>query len=226
MTVEGEKDSAQPRSIPSLRWWIGGILFASTVINYIDRANPPTGLAQARLFPSGFQSVNAGWQRLSTTVGHRSAERSHRSLSCRCTFAGDGVSHWDGRRNRDDHCIQVDRTFLIRTAGIRRTFVRSHRDCGGPNPIHRDDIGVVTGYATREPRIRGSYGESELYSCECGSFAPPFILMPQRSSRGGGGHETLRCHRHGSSRTRHLRYRIQGNPEGPLREQICEGSRH
>jgi ACS family hexuronate transporter-like MFS transporter len=30
-------NSAQPRSIPSLRWWIGGILFASTVINYIDR---------------------------------------------------------------------------------------------------------------------------------------------------------------------------------------------
>src|SRR5499425_3152701 len=27
--------SAQP--IPSLRWWIGGLLFASTVINYIDR---------------------------------------------------------------------------------------------------------------------------------------------------------------------------------------------
>jgi len=26
-----------PRSIPGLRWWIGGILFASTVINYIDR---------------------------------------------------------------------------------------------------------------------------------------------------------------------------------------------
>lgn len=25
------------RAIPSLRWWIGGILFASTVINYIDR---------------------------------------------------------------------------------------------------------------------------------------------------------------------------------------------
>ena len=24
-------------SIPSLRWWIAGILFASTVINYIDR---------------------------------------------------------------------------------------------------------------------------------------------------------------------------------------------
>jgi ACS family hexuronate transporter-like MFS transporter len=28
---------AAPRSISSLRWWIGGILFASTVINYIDR---------------------------------------------------------------------------------------------------------------------------------------------------------------------------------------------
>jgi MFS transporter, ACS family, hexuronate transporter len=25
------------RAVPSLRWWIGGILFASTVINYVDR---------------------------------------------------------------------------------------------------------------------------------------------------------------------------------------------
>src|SRR6202140_1263371 len=25
------------KPIPSLRWWIGGLLFASTVINYIDR---------------------------------------------------------------------------------------------------------------------------------------------------------------------------------------------
>ena len=29
--------SIRARPIPSLRWWIGGILFASTVINYIDR---------------------------------------------------------------------------------------------------------------------------------------------------------------------------------------------
>src|SRR5438477_7506462 len=29
--------SSQRRPIPALRWWIGGILFASTVINYIDR---------------------------------------------------------------------------------------------------------------------------------------------------------------------------------------------
>jgi ACS family hexuronate transporter-like MFS transporter len=29
--------SHRPRPIPSLRWWIGGLLFASTVINYIDR---------------------------------------------------------------------------------------------------------------------------------------------------------------------------------------------
>ena len=27
----------RPRFIPSLRWWIAGLLFASTVINYIDR---------------------------------------------------------------------------------------------------------------------------------------------------------------------------------------------
>ncbi len=27
----------QPRTLPSLRWWIGGLLFTSTVINYIDR---------------------------------------------------------------------------------------------------------------------------------------------------------------------------------------------
>src|SRR6202000_1824 len=26
-----------PRTIPSLRWWIVALLFASTVINYIDR---------------------------------------------------------------------------------------------------------------------------------------------------------------------------------------------
>jgi ACS family hexuronate transporter-like MFS transporter len=37
MPVAGQIGSAQPRSIPSLRLWIGGILFASTVINYIDR---------------------------------------------------------------------------------------------------------------------------------------------------------------------------------------------
>ena len=27
----------QARPIPALRWWIGGVLFASTAINYIDR---------------------------------------------------------------------------------------------------------------------------------------------------------------------------------------------
>jgi ACS family hexuronate transporter-like MFS transporter len=37
MAVTRNVVPAQPRSIPSLRWWIGGILFASTVINYIDR---------------------------------------------------------------------------------------------------------------------------------------------------------------------------------------------
>jgi len=35
MATAGKPPST--RAIPALRWWIGGILFASTVINYIDR---------------------------------------------------------------------------------------------------------------------------------------------------------------------------------------------
>jgi ACS family hexuronate transporter-like MFS transporter len=35
--IGGQLDPGGPRVIRSLRWWIGGILFASTVINYIDR---------------------------------------------------------------------------------------------------------------------------------------------------------------------------------------------
>lgn len=37
MAVGGDIGSTQPGFIPRFRWWIGGILFASTVINYIDR---------------------------------------------------------------------------------------------------------------------------------------------------------------------------------------------
>ena len=37
MGIAEQTDSGRPRVIRSLRWWIGGILFASTVINYIDR---------------------------------------------------------------------------------------------------------------------------------------------------------------------------------------------
>lgn len=37
MTVTEQMRRARVRAIPALRWWIGGILFASTVINYIDR---------------------------------------------------------------------------------------------------------------------------------------------------------------------------------------------
>jgi ACS family hexuronate transporter-like MFS transporter len=36
-TTGTEAGSVVRRMIPSLRWWIGGILFASTAINYIDR---------------------------------------------------------------------------------------------------------------------------------------------------------------------------------------------
>jgi len=35
--AEGHRSAPRSRAIPSLRWWIGGLLFASTVINYIDR---------------------------------------------------------------------------------------------------------------------------------------------------------------------------------------------
>ncbi len=37
MGLVPQMDAPRPRIINSLRWWIGGILFASTVINYIDR---------------------------------------------------------------------------------------------------------------------------------------------------------------------------------------------
>jgi ACS family hexuronate transporter-like MFS transporter len=37
MEVAGRSGSAGSLRIPSLRWWIGVLLFASTVINYIDR---------------------------------------------------------------------------------------------------------------------------------------------------------------------------------------------
>lgn len=37
MAVTGQMDSGRPRLIRSLRWWIAGLLFASTVINYVDR---------------------------------------------------------------------------------------------------------------------------------------------------------------------------------------------
>src|SRR5258707_4860326 len=37
MPAAGQPLLSRPRAIPHLRWWIGGLLFASTVINYIDR---------------------------------------------------------------------------------------------------------------------------------------------------------------------------------------------
>jgi ACS family hexuronate transporter-like MFS transporter len=37
MTIEAGPQPLEHRRIPSLRWWIAGILFASTAINYIDR---------------------------------------------------------------------------------------------------------------------------------------------------------------------------------------------
>lgn len=37
METVAEKSRVSRKPIPHLRWWIGGLLFASTVINYIDR---------------------------------------------------------------------------------------------------------------------------------------------------------------------------------------------
>jgi ACS family hexuronate transporter-like MFS transporter len=37
MATAGQTASIRTRAIPSLRWWIGGLLLASTIINYIDR---------------------------------------------------------------------------------------------------------------------------------------------------------------------------------------------
>src|SRR5260370_29964648 len=37
VALAAEIDSGRPKIIPSLRWWIAGLLFASTVINYVDR---------------------------------------------------------------------------------------------------------------------------------------------------------------------------------------------
>src|SRR5438552_3070454 len=37
MTLANQLPAVKRRSIPFLRWWIGGLLFLSTIINYIDR---------------------------------------------------------------------------------------------------------------------------------------------------------------------------------------------
>jgi len=37
VTAASQKGVRNTRPIRNLRWWIGGLLFASTVINYIDR---------------------------------------------------------------------------------------------------------------------------------------------------------------------------------------------
>ena len=49
------------RTLPRLRWWIGGMLFASTVINYIDRQ---TLSALAPYLKSDYQWTNADYAKL------------------------------------------------------------------------------------------------------------------------------------------------------------------
>src|SRR5258705_3368055 len=79
-------ESGRPRSIPSLRWWIGGILFASTVINYIDRQTLSilapflkqdyhwTNVDYANIaiaFRSAYSVGQTAWGRLMDRVGTR-----------------------------------------------------------------------------------------------------------------------------------------------------------
>src|SRR6266705_7092857 len=48
-------------SIPFLRWWIGGLLFASTVINYIDRQ---TLSVLAPVLKAGFHWTNSDYAKI------------------------------------------------------------------------------------------------------------------------------------------------------------------
>ena len=64
--------SGRARPIPSLRWWIGGILFASTVINYIDRQTlsllAPYLKVQYRWTNSDYANIVIGF-RIAYTLG-------------------------------------------------------------------------------------------------------------------------------------------------------------
>ena len=40
MTDRVQSGTQTRRPIQGLRWWIGGLLFTSTVINYLDRQTP------------------------------------------------------------------------------------------------------------------------------------------------------------------------------------------
>src|SRR6266851_4355672 len=52
MSAPGQPLLSRPRAIPHLRWWIGGLLFASTVINFIDRVGTRRGLSISVLWYS------------------------------------------------------------------------------------------------------------------------------------------------------------------------------
>jgi hypothetical protein len=68
--------------VPNLRWWIGGLLFASTVINYIDRQTlnvlAPYLKAECHWTNSDFALITA----LSDTC------RCHHRVSTNAFFAG------------------------------------------------------------------------------------------------------------------------------------------
>src|SRR5580700_10587307 len=73
-------------SIPSLRWWIAGILFASTVINYVDRQTlsllAPYLKLQYRWTNSDYANLVIGF-RIAYSEEHTSELQSRRDLVCR-----------------------------------------------------------------------------------------------------------------------------------------------
>src|SRR5258707_15783938 len=59
----------RPRPIPGLRWWIGGLLFAMTVINYIDRQTINV-LAPILKKEHGWTNSDWAWILISFRVGY------------------------------------------------------------------------------------------------------------------------------------------------------------
>src|SRR2546422_7573460 len=61
MALANQLPAVKRGSIPFLRWWIGGLLFASTVINYIDRQ---TLSVLAPFLKTGFHWTNSDYAKI------------------------------------------------------------------------------------------------------------------------------------------------------------------
>src|SRR6266480_1592059 len=61
MAPANQLPAVKRSSIPFLRWWIGGLLFASTVINYIDRQ---TLSVRAPFLKTGYHWTNSDYAKI------------------------------------------------------------------------------------------------------------------------------------------------------------------